>query len=688
MSDDDDELLQEFLVESYENVDRLESELLTFEKQGPNQESLAAVFRTVHTIKGTAGFFGFERLQRVMHAAENLLARLRDGAFALNPTMTTALLRLVDAGRAILASLEAKAGEGPNDYADLAALFDRLAAGEMSAPAVVQRGEPADDHAARTTADNTIRVNIDLLDRLMGLAGELVLARNQMLQITATANDAALTRTAQRMNLITSELQEAVMRTRMQPISSVWGKLPRVVRDLAGELGKSVRLDLEGEGTALDRSILEAIRDPLTHLVRNAVDHGIEKPDHRTEMGKPVEGSLRLTASHQGGHVSVQLRDDGGGIDPDRLKRKAIERQLITAESASRMTDAEAIQLIFAPGFSTAEKVTNVSGRGVGMDVVKTSIDKIGGVVEIESAIGIGTTVHIKIPLTLAIIPAMIVIAGNGRYAIPRSSVVEIVRSTSGLGIEYVYGNPVYRLRGALLPLVHLDRALGGAATTGSTIMFVETDGTQFGLIVDSVADTEEIVVKPIGAPLQHLITYAGATILGDGEVALILDVRGIAKQAGLRAATSVAPAASAPASVASTPQRNGFLVVQSRGGRRAALPLADIARLEEVAANAIEWAGAQEVVQYRQQMLPLVRLDRLLGYDESAAEQLTVVVYSHAGRDVGFVVDSIADVVDDAPAVEPTSQRHGILGCAILNGRVTELVDAGRLAEATRSAA
>ena len=372
----------------------------------------------------------------------------------------------------------------------------------------------------------------------MNLVGELVLARNQILQFTATQTDTGFIGASQRLNLVTSELQEGVMKTRMQPIGNLWTKFPRIIRDLSAQCGREVRLEMEGKDTELDKTIIEAIKDPLTHIVRNSVDHGIESPADRIARGKSPQGHLMLRAFHEGGQINIEIADDGAGIDPDRVRQKAVSRGIMTAEQAARLNDHEAVKLVFLPGFSTAEKVSNISGRGVGMDVVRTNIERIGGTVDIQSRIGLGTTLRIKIPLTLAIIPALIVNAGRERFAIPQAALVELVRLEAAQAkerLEHVGGATFYRLRGNLLPVITLHRELrveGGTSDGVVSIVVLNADGRQFGLIVDAISDTEEIVVKPLGKQLKRVNVFAGATIMGDGRVALILDVVGLAQQA------------------------------------------------------------------------------------------------------------------------------------------------------------
>ena len=471
----------------------------------------------------------------------------------------------------------------------------------------------------RSVADSSIRVDVDLLDALMTLVGELVLTRNQIVQHASTRADPGLVRSSQRLNLIASELQEGVMKTRMQPIDSIWSKVPRVVRDLSHTCGKQVRVEMEGKETELDRTILESTKDPLTHLVRNAVDHAIETPEERIAAGKHPEGTLLLRAYHEGGQVNIEITDDGKGIDPAVIGAKAIEKGLVSAEQLGRMTPREIVNLIFLAGFSTAAAVTNVSGRGVGMDVVKTNIEKIGGTIDVQSHVGRGTTFRIKIPLTLAIIPALTVTCAGDRYAIPQVSLLELVRLEGEAvtkGVEQIHGAPVYRLRGSLLPLVYLDRELAvgpGELDRNRDTLFIvvlQAEDRQFGLVVDDVIDTEEIVVKPLGKQLKGIPSFAGATILGDGTVALILDVLAVAQQSNVLVAGRDRGVGDRNArGDAAQSKVESLLVVGLGEGRRMGIPLAMVTRLEEFPVSTIERVGSHEVVQYRGQILPLVRL-------------------------------------------------------------------------------
>ncbi len=849
-----DEIVEEFLVESYENLDRLDADLLALEEDPSRPDLLASIFRSIHTIKGTCGFLGYAKLERVAHVAESLLSRLRDGQFMLTPEIATALLRLVDAVRLMLASIEANGTDGDGDWSDLVAQLEALqqsggspaapaateaasgatavsAASTASAPAALRAagavealagavagpgspaaavgaqavngtgasggaggnpispvlladaGAPANrvsangsdgtaraptasfepggalpaepapapagdpdggdrlgellvaagsvtseavilanyaqqlgderrigevlvDHGATnqdevnealqaqkerrgSVSDSSVRVDVGLLDDLMNLVSELVLARNQILQHSAS-RDTVASGTFQRLNLITTEFQEAVMKTRMQPIRNVWSKFPRVVRDLAMACGKQVRVEMEGEHTELDKAIIEAIRDPLTHVIRNAVDHGIEAPEKRLAAGKPAEGHLRLRAYHESGQVNIEVSDDGRGIDPERVRAKAVERGLLTEAHSRELGERELVAMIFSPGFSTAEQVTNVSGRGVGMDVVKTNIEKIGGTVDIQSELGRGTTLKVKIPLTLATIPAFIVTSGGERYAIPQANLVELVRveaDQSDSAIEDIHGAPVYRLRGRLLPLVYLDETLGVAGApegrSAVSIVVLKVNDRTFGLVVDDVNDTEEIVVKALGEHVKGIPAFAGATIMGDGRVALILDVLGLARQGhvvGEQRSDAAAASAMHGGAQAEDATTSLLIVATAHRRRTLAIPLAEVTRLEKFPGDALEVAGHHTVVRYGNRILPLVDLSAMVDAGSgslSGRTQLNVVVHGTGESSVGLVVDEVVDIVQERVEVQGASAgSSGLAGAAIIRGGVVDLVD------------
>jgi two-component system chemotaxis sensor kinase CheA len=717
--------LREFVIECYENLDQMECDLVTLEQEPTSQATLRSIFRTMHTIKGGAGLLGLGSLERLAHAAEEILGALRDGECSLAPEMSGALLACVDKCREGLQRVESTgADHGFDASMEIAQLAKVNTAAETSDHSIVSPAEtqpamnstiaaaagassvtahqpaaspqpafaPASVEAAAndtsfTTADSTIRVDVALLDKLMTRVGELVLARNQLLQYTNRLEDSIFQSTAQRLNLITTELQEAVMKTRMQPIGNVWAKFPRVVRDLAAQLGKQVRIEMEGKETELDKTIVEAIKDPLTHLIRNAIDHGIEHAGERRAAGKSAEGRLFLRAYHEGGQVNIEISDDGAGLNFERIRNKAVERGLITAEQAARMSDHEAAQLVLLPGFSTAQTLTSISGRGVGMDVVKTNIERIGGTIDMQSQAGQGTTVRIKIPLTLAIIPALIVTCDTERYAIPQVNLLELVRlegEQARQGIEEVQGAPVYRLRGRLLPIVDLRYELGlnpdrGAdAASVVNIVVLQADDRQFGLVVDSIIDTEEIVVKPLSKQLKGIPVFAGSTIMGDGKVALILDVLGVALRSHVVSQNRDRALVDNRAQTTQPSGDRQTLLLLEVGQRRLAMPIELVSRIEEVPRHKVERADQRKVIQYRAEILQLVRLSELLDIpsEEDTDQPLQVVVYREGSRSLGFVVDRIVDIAHTEIAVTHECCREDLLMSAVVQRRVTDFLN------------
>ncbi|MGA8074531.1 MAG: chemotaxis protein CheA, partial [Candidatus Acidiferrales bacterium] len=774
---DDAEIVREFLVESGENLDRLDRELVILEQTPGDSEILASIFRTIHTLKGTSGFLQFTALESLAHVGENLLSRLRDGQLSLNPEITNELLAMVDAIREILASIETNGAEGTRNDRELIARLMRLYTTPTPVPAeslaaanpqpieededeapsppprlgdlLIQKGmarpnqiadalekqEQGDprhlgeilieqnvvkpheilevlqvQQTAKTpgAGDATIRVDVHILDKLMNLVGELVLTRNQILQRFDAIESCGLLPAAQRLNLLTGELQEGVMKTRMQPIGNIWSKFPRTARDVAVNCGKQVRIEMEGKEIELDKTILEAIKDPLTHLLRNAVDHGIETPEARQAAGKNPEGRIYLHAFHEGGQVNIEISDDGGGLNVEKLRQKAVQKGVVTAERGALLSEREIFNLIFLPGFSTAEKVTNVSGRGVGMDVVKTNVEKIGGTVDIQSRPGAGTTVRMKIPLTLAIVPALIVTCAGDRYAIPQVNLLELVRIEPEQvknAIENVHGAPVYRRRGNLLPLVYLDKELevesprngasGSAAESAATepaagvsIVVLRAEEQQFGLVVDEVNDAEEIVVKPLSRNLKSVSAYSGATIMGDGRVALILDVLGLAHRSRVLSKSHDRIMKEATEETDKQPvQTETLLLFADESASRMAIPLARASRLEEFPRAAVEEVGGKEVVQYRGEIMPLIHIGDVIqdrrknprGVDDVPIMQrdfVQVVVFASDGRNLGLVIGKVLDIVMQDVGAFSAASREGVRGCAVIQLKVTELID------------
>ena len=774
-----DELTREFLIESQEGLDRMERCLTELEERPTDAGLIGDIFRSVHTIKGTTGFLGFTRLEKLAHSGENLLGLLREGKLTADRPTITGLLKLMDGLRSILKTIEVESSEGDGDDAELIALMGelqapakaqtkqpvRLRAGAHPAPA--DAGEPqlaqpltaalehsspataaahpaapspdewalevpfaaappapqpveaahepfaapaakasvetesndAKPHApampAGTAAESTLRVDITLLNRMMNLVGELVLTRNQVLQ--ATAADPSMTMLSRRLDMVTADLRESVMKARMQPVSNIFSKMPRMVRDLSQALGRRVRLHVEGQDTELDKSLLEAIKDPLTHAVRNSLDHGIEPPEVRQAAGKDPEGTLKLRASQEGSHVVIEVSDDGAGIAVEKIRQKAIERGFITPDRAAQLAERELLQLIFVPGFSTAAAVTNVSGRGVGMDVVRTNVEKIGGKVEIDSRTGKGTTLRMRIPLTLAIIPALIVHSLRQSFALPQGALSELVHippEQAAAAIEWIEGAPLYRLRGKLLPLVFLDRLLmpGGehkpTTERDNFIAVLDADGRRFGLVVDGLADPEEIVVKPLSAVLKDIGLYSGATVLGNADLALILDPGSIAIRAGIAmSADEEERARAAEREIDADAAKSLEYLLVEACGRRAAVPLADVLRIEQLPLSRIEYIGNRPVLNFEGQLLPVEDAGGVLDPAEGdpaalggAERKIIVVVCREGKRHVGIAVSHVLDVAAGGDLFEAgTSRRTG--GVTLLKSRVTGIVDLGGVA-------
>ncbi len=761
-----DDLLSEFLTETNENLSVLDVELVRLEQNPNDPQLLGNIFRLVHTIKGTCGFLGLPRLEKVAHASENVLGKFRDGELTITPGAVSLILQALDTIKGLLAVLEATEAEPPGDDKILIVQLNACAEGKVDAdlaaaaapvvvappPPPVQKErppeetpsvsleeleaawnaapgpgtaltpvtpeptpEPAQAAVAETApapaskmpvpvatpssgedmreagnkesaiAAQTIRVNVDLLENLMTMVSELVLTRNQLLQILRSQKDSEFAAPLQRLNHVTSELQEGVMKTRMQPIGNAWAKLPRLVRDLAHELGKKIDLQMLGADTELDRQVLELIKDPLTHMVRNSADHGLETSADRLKAGKPETGRVTLNAYHEGGHIIIEIQDDGRGLALDKIRQKAIQNGLTTEGELASMSEQQIIQFIMKPGFSTAAKVTSVSGRGVGMDVVKTNIEKIGGTIEIKSIQGKGSTFIIKIPLTLAIVSALIVECAGERFASPQISVVELVRAAAGseYTIERLKGTPVLRLRNRLLPLVslqsllHIENEEDVKKNSDETFIVVTQVGTYtFGIMVDRVFDTEEIVVKPVAPILRHIEMFSGNTILGDGSVIMILDPNGIASASGEIAMGEAS--GRDPTAVHATRQEDKMALLLFRAGVGApkAVPLSLVARLEDVDVSSVEMSNGLPMVQYRGKLMPLVPIDPSFMFGTEGRQP--VLVFADGDRSMGLIVDEIVDIVEEKLMVQLAADRPGLMGSAIIAGKATEVVDAG----------
>ncbi len=687
-----DDLIADFLTETHEGLAALDVALVRLEKTPQDGPTLSEIFRAVHTIKGTCGFLGLSRLEKVAHAAENVLGRYRDGTLKVTPEGITLILRALDRIKEIVTGIEQKGAEPAGDDATLIASLDAVFEGRAEAPPApepeaaaesVAAEPPAAEPSAGVAAPQSIRVSVDVLEDLMMLVSELVLTRNQLMQVARANSDNAYSVPLQRLSHITSDLQDGVMKTRMQPIGNAWAKLPRLVRDLAHELGKKIELEMRGAETELDRQVLELIKDPLTHMVRNSADHGLESTEERRRAGKPETGRVTLNAYHEGGHILIEIGDDGKGLNTQRIREKAVAQNLASEAEVAVMSDREIHRFIFRAGFSTAAAVTAVSGRGVGMDVVKTNVERIGGTIDVSSVSGRGTTFTIKIPLTLAIVSALVVEVAGERFAIPQIGVLELVRvgGATGAQVERIKDAPVLRLRDRLLPLVTLSRVLGleDAAEARKDIGFVvvtQVGPSTFGIIVDRVHDTEEIVVKPVPPILRHVAVFSGNTILGDGSVIMILDPNGIARATGVTAEGAGRGAECAAAGTRSA-EKTALLLFRAGDATPKAVPLGLVARLDDLPVEQIEYSGGVPVVQYRGQLMPLVSMSGLgLSPDAEARGRQTVLVFSERERSLGVMVDAILDVVEERLEVKPGAERPGFLGSAVIAGKVTDVID------------
>ncbi len=735
-----DDLLQEFVTETNESLDVVDVELVRFEQDPNNAKILDNIFRLVHTIKGTCGFLNLPRLEALAHAAETLMGKFRDGQLATSEAVTL-VLTTIDRIKLILQSLETEQREPDGNDEDLIAELGRMVVklgekpkavepmmtvgtltpqvlerplrlGEVSldelerafretpvdprpVPAKPSVAQPAvakpaavkavapeaaakDDESAK--GGQSIRVTVDTLEQLMTMVSELVLTRNQLLEIVRRHEDSEFKTPLQRLSNVTAELQEGVMKTRMQPIGNAWQKFPRIVRDLSNELGKQIDLEMVGAETELDRQVLDLIKDPLTHMVRNSADHGLESTEQRRAAGKSPHGRIRLSAYHEGGYIIIQIADDGRGLDTARIKAKAVAQGLVPEADIDKLSESQIHKFIFAPGFSTATNVTNVSGRGVGMDVVRNNIDQIGGTIDVKSVAGVGLSFTIKIPLTLAIVAALIVESSGDRFAIPQLSVIELVRARSGSEhrIERIKDTTVLRLRDKLLPLARLSDLLGGQAAgdvESGYIVVTQVGGQTFGIVVDKVFHTEEIVVKPMSSKLRHITMFSGNTILGDGSVIMIIDPNGAAQAIGSSMSSHVAAQeAGQAAPVATTAQSTSLLMFRAGSADLKAVPLSLITRLEEIDARKIEMSNGRHMVQYRGHLMPLITMNDAVSVKGEGAQSLLVV--SDGTRSMALVVDEIVDIVEDRLDIQVASENAGVIGSAIIKGQATEIID------------
>lgn len=725
-----DDLIAEFTAECREGLARVDTELVAFERDPSDREHLGEIFRVVHTIKGTSGFLGLQRLERLAHAAENVLGLWRDSEAVPDAAKVTTVLAAIDRIKDIVTELELSGAEPSGDDADLVAALEAIvaAAGGQeeppaaratpmpaeapvaepaavaessdcgpaaqdevpdavscppSSPEVVASAAGSADGAGRRPArTGSLRVSVALLEALMGHVSDLVLTRNRLVRLGREVSHPELETALQRLDQVTTELRDGIMKARMQPISNAWSGVPRIVRDLCTSLGKKVDLVMEGGATELDRQLLEVVKDPLTHIVRNAVDHGIEPPEERRRAGKPEAGRLRLSAAHEGGMIVVRVADDGRGLDLARIGRKAIAAGLCTAEQLAAMSPRQVASLIFAPGLSTAEKVTNVSGRGVGMDVVRRNIEDIGGSVDIETQPGRGTMFTITIPLTLAIVPALIVGVGEQRFALPQQGILEIVRCGGGddRSLETVDGRRLLRLRGELLPVRSLAEILGlgadGPSDPGGRgfVLVLEPAGHRFGLVVDAVHDSEEIVVEPIASVLRNITLFAGTTLLGDGSIAIVLDLKSLASAAaaddrlGMERGTETAEAVGS--------DTTSLLRFAAGRYRMAAVPIELVQRIERIEPQQLELVGSRSVFRFGEELVPLVDVDA--AFVAALDRPRPALLFADAGRRFGLLVDEIHDVVEAEVELTIEPDAPTILGAGYFAGASCVMLDIG----------
>lgn len=741
-----DDLIGEFITETNEGLGELDRDLIKLEQNPNDKDLIGKIFRLMHTIKGTCGFLGLPRLEKVAHHAENVMGRFRDGNLSVTPAYVSLILESLDRVRMLLGHIETTGSEPAGSDAELIEKLDIVYEGREAAapveaappppppePMPVAADEPKEvaydsdelqrifdatpgpmDHAAppapepakeiavaapvatpapapvaakeggeSSIANQSLRVNVEVLENLMTMVSELVLTRNQLLQITRNQKESDLATPLQRLNHVVSDLQDGVMKTRMQPIGNAWSKLPRIIRDLSIELGKKIDLVMVGENTELDRQILDMIKDPLTHMVRNSGDHGIEGPADRTKAGKPETGTIQLKAFHEGGHIIIQIIDDGKGLPMERIKSKILQNGLATQDELDKMSTQQIQQYIFKAGFSTAEKITSVSGRGVGMDVVRTNIEKIGGSIELNSIEGKGSTFTIKIPLTLAIVSSLIVETSGEKFAIPQLSVNELVlvSQKSENRIEIINDTPVFRLRNKILPLVELSSLmkLDGASSDADRfdhkyIIVTQVGTYRFGIIVDRVFDTEEIVVKPVPKILKSIEFFSGNTILGDGSVIMILDPNGIAKATGDIEADKTDDAQDDIDTRGML--RTSLLLFRVGGESPKAVPLSLISRLENIETDKIETASGKMVIQYRGKLMSLLPFNNSI--DLGADDMKPLLVFSDRDNNIGIIVDEIVDIREEFIDIQAGTSSEGVMGSTIIDGHATEIIDVG----------
>jgi two-component system, chemotaxis family, sensor kinase CheA len=718
-----DEILTEFALEAREILDQLDSDFVLLETSPTDKKLIGNIFRGLHTLKGSSGFFSFKRLEKISHAGESLLGKIRDGQLSLDIHKSNVLLQMIDVLRTIIEGIENSKTEPAGEDTLLISSIGNLARGndqvinnnasEPLVPDVIQPMpdvviNPADlsdaevstnlsniDHVnapsvPESQENNTpVRINLDTLDKLMNLASEMVLARNRLLPFADNSADLQFTNTVHSIDLLTLELQERMMKMRMQSISHVWSKFPRLIRDAANQTNKKVTLIQNGADTEIDRSLLDAIRDPLMHIIRNSVDHSIEEPDVRIRKGKPDTGQIILNASHQNGMILIEVSDDGAGINLELIKRRAIERKLISPEIASQLSKSELIELIFQPGFSTKEAVSSLSGRGVGMDVVKTNITNIGGTIDITSEPDMGTQIQLKIPLTLAIIPALFITCADQVFAIPENRIIELVKlSPTSQADEFqnFHGIPVFKLRNQLLPLIYLDKVLELKAATSTLdddiyIVLLQSGSTYFGLAVASVDNIQDIVVKPLGGTLNDIPYFAGATIMGNGRVSLILDIDNIALHSGFSKQDLSSLNKEKQLDTNPPIEMMGILVFEIAGLERMAIPLDRLRHIDILDLDQTQMQGDKEVIYLNKELFYVIQLNQFVnGADTqhfSKSKHVPALTCVSNQRLYSLVVEHVVEIIQvPKQLIESATPQKGIEGYAIWNDQVINILD------------
>jgi two-component system chemotaxis sensor kinase CheA len=727
---EDSSYINEFLEEVTETLTRLDRQFVTLEQSPSNKDCLTEIFRDLHTIKGSCGLLGFNKLESITHCGENLLGKLRDGLLDVEPVIVTNLLKMMDAVWKTVDCLKKNGLEGNADYSALIETLALLEKGESPpdskssdsleqdnsssqpktleetnlqgqsniVPTVDTQGLVSEDGSKQTitTKEETsegknIRVNVELLDSLMNLVGEVVLARNQVTRLLLNNNDSTIHGTSQSLSRVTTDLQETVLKARMQPIKNVWDKLPRMIRDLSMKCGNKIRLEMEGQDSELDKSLISAIQDPVMNIIRNAIEHGIETPEERQSIGKPEEGVIRLQAFNQNGQIHLEIQDDGRSLDFQTIKSHAVDEKRITPEQAETLNDKDCGKLLFLNGFSLTENSLMKSTKGNGLSHTREMIEKIGGTLDIEIQHGMRTNLKIKIPLTLAIIPALIVSNGSNRFAIPQVSIRELLwleGEQSLRQIEEISGSQFYRLRGNLLPLVQLSQVLKTDQPehrSDFNIVVLQADDISFGLVVEQIHNAEEIVVKTLDNLLKNIGVFSGATMMGDGEIVLILDVIGLAQNAlMISSKSSRDELIESVASSKEEEESQAMLIVSLSKEHRVAIRLSDVTRLEEVKKSDIETSGKGSVVQYRGEIMPLINIPQLFNVSDElqqTRDNLEVVVHTHEGQSLGLGVKNILDIVQAKVNQKRSNQDLNLLGTIVTDNSVVDVIDVNLIA-------